>query len=191
MRSMKMKMKMALVLAIVMMLTGCEQEETGFQEVSAEELDEKGESEEKAEVSENFFVHVCGQVNEAGVYELPEGSRVYEAIEAAGGLRENAAAESLNQAQSLEDGQQIYVPSKEEILAQETAGGIRSDGKVNLNKANSEELMTLPGIGEAKAEAIIRYREQQGSFKSIEDIMEIEGIKEGVFRKIEGLITIS
>ena len=165
----------------------------------------KKKAEEKAEEeSENqgkesvVYVHVRGQVNVPGVYELPEGSRIYEAVAAAGGMTNQAAGERLNQAAAVEDGQQIYVLSKEEAAKDaESAGGEAGvfgsylylgmpqaeDGKVNLNTATAEELMTLSGIGEAKAEAILRYREEHGGFQKVEELMEVEGIKEGVFDK--------
>ena len=159
----------------------------------AEEKEE--ETEESAiEENEEIYVHVCGKVNQPGVYCLPAGSRLYEAIEAAGGLKEGAAAESLNQAQEAQDGQQIYVPSIEEASGGEASGaGVpaeASDGKMNLNTEAKEQLMTLTGIGEAKAAAIIRYREENGGFRSIEELMEVEGIKEGVFNKIKDQIKI-
>ena len=159
----------------------------------AEEKEE--ETEESAiEENEEIYVHVCGKVNQPGVYCLPAGSRLYEAIEAAGGLKEGAAAESLNQAQEAQDGQQIYVPSIEEASGGEASeAGVpagASDGKMNLNTAAKEQLMTLTGIGEAKAAAIIRYREENGGFRSIEELMEVEGIKEGVFNKIKDQIKI-
>lgn len=186
------------VMIICFLMTGCEKEEEAeFQEISVEELDEEGTSledqgsENEKEEAENICVHVCGSVNHPGVYELAKGSRIYEALEAAGGLMEESAADSINQAEILCDGQQIYVPSKEELKNQQAKTGVQDDGKVNLNFASKEELMTLPGIGEAKADAIIRHRNEQGNFKSIEEIMEIEGIKEGVFRKIEDQITVS
>ena len=106
---------------------------------------------------EGIFVHVCGEVVHPGVYELKAGSRVYEAVKAAGGMSENAAQNFLNQAEILEDGQQIYVPSEEEISDTDSENGRTDDGKVNLNQASKEQLMTLPGVGEAKADAIIRY----------------------------------
>ena len=135
------------------------------------------------------MVHVCGQVAAPGVYELAEGSRIYEAIEAAGGVNSQAAPEGLNQAACVEDGQQIYVPSVQELQDNSftAAGdsGAAEDGRVNINTAQAEELMTLSGIGEAKAAAIIQYREENGGFQSIEELMEISGIKEGVFEKIK------
>ncbi len=149
------------------------------------------------------YVHVCGEVASPGVYPLPAGSRLYEAIEAAGGILENGAGEQLNQAAQIEDGQQIYVPSREEAQQgltgsgyngwQESAGNELSspkDGKVNLNIASREELMTLSGIGEAKAASIIAYREEHGGFRQIEELMEVEGIKEGVFNKVRDQIRI-
>lgn len=187
----RMTFKILVFLMGAVLLAGCGKEEISFQEVTAEELDEKGVSGESTEAEEMIYVHVCGQVANPGVYKLSKGSRVYEAIEAAGGLRKEAASEFLNQAQILEDGQQLAVPSKEELKNQEMSGGIGADGKVNLNKATKEELMTLPGIGEAKADAIIRYRDEQGGFQSIEELMEIEGIKEGVFEKVKHQITAS
>lgn len=189
---------MIVILNFGMMLTGCEvTEEPMFQEISEEELEEEGISgdtlEEKTETDdeEMIFVHVCGAVKNPGVYELKAGSRIYEALEAAGGVTKAAVEDSINQAEILSDGQQLYVTTKEELANQAVHSGTTADGKININSASKEELMTLSGIGEAKADAIIRYRDERGGFKSIEDIMEIEGIKEGVFRKIEKKITVS
>ena len=180
--------KYMVVFAIVssVFLLGCnDTKEDGFQEIVAEESEDEGTSdEEKSIETERIFVHVCGAVNAPGVYEMDAGSRIFEAIEAAGGMKQKAAAESINQAEILSDGQQIYIMSKDEVVTE-------SDGKVNINKASKEELMELPGIGESKADAIVKYRQQHGNFKSIEAIMEIEGIKEGVFHKIEDQITAS
>ena len=193
-------LKICCIVSIVVfgaLLSGCEKEEDiGFQEVTLEELDEKGTSGEEKEVSENensekIYVHICGEVNNPGVYELDAGSRIFEAVGAAGGMTKAAAEDSVNQAEVLTDGQQVYLPSLEEVQNQMQETAAAESGKVNINKASKEELMTLPGIGESKADAIIRYREECGNFDSIEGIMEIEGIKEGVFRKIEERITVS
>lgn len=147
------------------------------------------------EQPEEVVIYICGAVANPGVYTLPEGSRVYELIEAAGGLLEDADNRVLNQAGVLQDGQQIVVYTKEEAedlpVPDSAAGTVASDeGKVNLNTANAEKLMTLSGIGEARAQAIIAYREQNGGFQSIEEIMEIEGIKEKLFEKIREQIEI-
>ena len=143
----------------------------------------------------DVYVYVCGAVNAPGVYELKEGARVYEAIQLAGGLTEAAAADAVNQARIVTDGEQIRVPTVEE--AQNQGAGVAGEvtegtenNKININTAGKEELMTLTGIGEAKAESIMDYREKNGSFTSIEELMQIEGIKEGVFNKIKDDITI-
>ena len=143
----------------------------------------------------NVYVYVCGAVNAPGVYELKEGARVFEAIQLAGGLTEAAAADAVNQARIVTDGEQIRVPTVEE--AQSRGAGVAGEvtegtenNKININTAGKEELMMLTGIGEAKAESIMDYREKNGSFTSIEELMQIEGIKEGVFNKIKDDITI-
>ena len=142
-------------------------------------------------VSGSVFVYVCGAVHAPGVYELPDGSRVFEALEAAGGLTEEADEKCLNQAELLRDGQQITVYTEEEAeLIPSATGETAGTGKINLNTAGKESLMTLPGIGEAKAEAILQYREKNGCFLNIEEIMQIEGIKEKVFEKIKDLIEV-
>lgn len=145
--------------------------------------------------SAEVVIYICGAVASPGVYTLPEGSRVYELIEAAGGLLEDADNRVLNQAEVLQDGQQIVVYTREEaadLPVPDSGAGtvVSNEGKVNLNTAKAEELMTLSGIGEARAHAIIAYREQNGGFRSIEEIMEIEGIKEKLFEKIKEQIEI-
>ena len=188
-----MKIIMVIASVITVFLTGCAREaEVELEAVSVEELEEKGVSGSDTEVSkETVYVHVCGEVESPGVYELDAGSRVCDAIQAAGGLTLEAAGEDLNQAEILEDGQQIRVISVEELMEEHRSSNKDTDGKININNASKEELMTLSGVGESKADAIIRYRNEKGNFKSIEDIMEIEGIKEGVFKKIEDQITVS
>ena len=146
-----------------------------------------------------FVVHVCGEVVNPGIYELPAGSRIYEAVKAAGGFTENAEEESVNLASPIEDGVQIRIYSKDEAetLAAGAApfDGFEASGEgkepvVNLNTATKEELMTLSGIGESRAEDIIRYREENGGFQNIEDIMKVSGIKDAAFQKIKDRITV-
>lgn len=142
------------------------------------------------------YVHICGEVASPGVYELEEGSRIFQAVAVAGGFTENAAADSLNMAEPVKDGMKIQVPDKEEakkLLDQALSSGTgSSEGrrKVNLNTADKGQLMTLRGVGEAKADDIIRYRESHGGFQKIEDIMKISGIKEAAFQKIKDDITV-
>ncbi|MCI8282860.1 MAG: ComEA family DNA-binding protein [Lachnospiraceae bacterium] len=138
-----------------------------------------------------LYVQVSGAVHNPGVYELPQGSRVFEAVAMAGGLTDAADGRLLNQAQPLSDGQMIYVYAQGEVQEEMAAQDTREeDGRVNLNTASLEQLMGLPGIGQAKAEGILAYRKTHGAFGKIEDVMEIEGIKEGVFSKIKDRIKV-
>lgn len=147
---------------------------------------------------EKLVIHICGAVQSPGVYFLEEGSRLYQAVDAAGGFKKDAGEEYLNLADILSDGEKIYIPTiqeaKEEMLSKETKeDGVTesvSDSKVNINTASAEMLCTLPGIGSSKAESIISYREIYGAFEETEDIMKVEGIKDGLFRKIKDKITV-
>lgn len=181
---------MVLILTLCTVFVACqkgEHENISLEQVEEEAMDKNAEdSSERTEDTEYIFVYVCGAVNCEGVYELPSGSRVYQAIEVAGGFREDADKSNVNQAEVLEDEERIYVP----IVGEEISSVSEEDGKVNINKASKEELMTLPGVGESRAESIIQYREDVGAFQNIEDIMQVSGIKEGLFEKIKDLITV-
>ena len=159
-----------------------------------------------------IFVHVCGAVKKEGVYELSPDARVVDAIRAAGGCTKKAASFGINQAEALKDGVQVYVPTKAEIkketngvgsLASFGTEGVRTglssqgmnpggggDALININLATKEELMKLNGVGEAKAELIINYRQSKGGFRDIKDIMKIKGIKQKFFDKIKDKICI-
>ena len=140
-------------------------------------------------VEETIFVYVCGQVNKPGIVELRKGARIYEAIVGAGGITENGNPDAINQAKPVEDGQMIYVPMIGEECTTEGMEG-QGDGLVNINTAGVSELTTLPGIGESRANDIISYRDSNGGFKSIEDIMNVPGIKEAAFSRIKDYIKI-
>lgn len=158
------------------------------EEVGAAETDGVPESADGAVV----MVHICGWVAAPGVYGVPEGSRVYEVIELAGGFLPEAAENYLNLAQVVSDGQKLVVPSVDEVES-DRYGQIADDaenGLVNINTADKERLMTLPGIGQSRAEAIIAWREQNGSFQTPEEIMQVSGIKEAAYEKIKRLITV-
>ena len=141
---------------------------------------------EEQELQEKIYVYVCGAVKNPGVYELTEGSRAFEAIQAAGGFSEEAAEYEVNQAEILKDEMKLYIPSWQDLEAQKE----KAAGKININSATQADLMTLPGVGEAKANQIIQYREEHGAFQCIEDIMLISGVKEGLFNKIKDYITV-
>ena len=141
-----------------------------------------------------IYVYVCGQVMQEGVYTLPEGSRVCDAIEAAGGLSLEGVLTGLNLAELIYDGEKIYVPSDEEASDMSetlvSASMQSASGLININTADLTLLMTLPGIGESRAQSIIDYRKEHGSFRSIEDIMLVSGIKEAAFSKIKNKICV-
>lgn len=179
--------------------------------------------------AQSICVHVCGAVKKPGVYALPADSRVYEAVEKAGGFSENADPDYVNQAQQLADGWKLVIPTMKETEAlaaqedsvlrigmvgpegeQQTASGQQvsagagsrqedsgagspgnsSDGRININTASLEELCAIPGIGSTRAAAIIAYRQETGGFTSVEDIMNVSGIKEGTYAKIKNSIKV-
>ena len=200
-RMKKMKAVWLPILAAALVSAGCSDKDGESLEelsVSAEsETEEEGAvPQEEQEPAETVYVYVCGAVNAPGVYELKKDARVFEAITLAGGMTAEAAPEAVSQARTVADGEQIYVPTVREVQMQGSGvedivtGNADVSGKVNINTAGKEELMTLTGIGDAKAQSILDYREEHGKFGSIEDLMLIEGIKEGVFNKIKEDITI-
>ena len=190
---------------IVVCICGCGRRTAqyiGTQDVSVETEGGQVETEMKeSEVpsqeteAQLLYVYVCGEVAFPGVYTLSDGSRICDLFEAAGGLTENAAPDYWNQARLLVDGEMIYVPTIEEAKERLESGlstnTDNTNGKINLNTASLDQLMEIPGIGEAKASAILRYREENGGFSSIEEIMNIEGIKEGVFSKMKEYIVVN
>lgn len=187
-------------------------EETGGGNATTVETTVSGVSLPAAEESEPptqavYFVHVCGQVNAPGVYEMEPGSRIYEAVELAGGFSPEADSQYLNLAQEIADGMKIEVPSTDQVREWAASGqrpaapgktavaggagsGTGQNARVNINTAGREDLMTLSGIGESRADDIIRYRETYGPFEQIEDIMNIPGIKDAAFQKIKDSISV-
>ncbi len=164
---------------------------------------------------EMIYVDVCGAVANPGVFQLATGSRVFQAIEAAGGYLPEAVQNCVNRAGVLTDGQQLYILTQEEMERQgldpaEMAGasdgqmngsagtgqntGIaaqaQQDNRININTADETQLTTLTGIGATRAQAIIAYRQENGPFAAIEDIMNVQGIKEGTFAKIKDEIVV-
>ena len=162
-----------------------------------------------------IYVDVCGAVANPGVFQLAAGSRVFQAIEAAGGYLPEAALTCVNRAGVLTDGQQLYILTQEEMERQgldpaEMSGAsdgqmngsagtgqntgmtaqVQQDNRININIADEAQLTTLTGIGATRAQAIIAYREENGPFAAIEDIMNVQGIKEGTFAKIKDEIVV-
>lgn len=154
-----------------------------------------------------IYVHVCGAVKQPGVYALEPESRVYEAVMAAGGFTEEADEDYVNQAQPISDGVKLQIPTREEVATgsvESTAAGITGggnvpataepeilqDGRIDINTATEAQLCGIPGIGATRAAAIAAYRQEHGRFDRIEDIMKVNGIKEGTFEKIKDAIKV-
>ena len=196
---------------------------------NSENSEIEGKTVESAEASEDttvkdntqitpqtVMVHVCGAVLCEGVYELPSGSRVVDAVRAAGGFSEEADSEYVNQALVLSDGVKVRIPTLEETTSLGQSGDVAFDtsleqgsdtagisgmyddsssqssegGKVNINTADEAQLCTIPGIGPSRAKSIITYRQENGRFGTIEDIMKVSGIKDKFFSKIKDYITV-
>ena len=141
-------------------------------------------------------VHVSGAVHNPGVFSLPAGSRVQEVVDVAGGATEEADLERINLAAWVNDGQKVHVPKQGETDSPITsldggAGtGLAGTGKININTATAEQLDTLPGIGPAYAERIIRYRQDQGPFENVEQIMEVRGIGQVCYEDVKDMICV-
>lgn len=162
--------------------------------------EEDGRSLTAAREGEELYVYVCGEVKRPGVYRLSGGARVYEALDMAGGLTEEAEDTALNQARVLTDGEEIRVPARGEPggplgdpVASNTEGSVRESadpGKVNINTADAAQLATLTGIGPSRAEAIIAWREANGGFTVPEDLKKVDGIADKTFDKLKDEIIV-
>lgn len=162
----------------------------------------EGEDGKDEETENTIIVHITGEVNCPGVVVLKEGSRVVDAIEAAGGEKDDADLNKLNLAYILNDGEKIYIPNKnensenQEYITTEIGEGIvssttqNSSTKININTASVEELIKLQGIGEATANKIISYRKENGKFQSIDELKNVPGIGDSKFENIKDLITV-
>lgn len=164
---------------------------TGEQPEGQKELSGEAAAVESGQIT----VYVCGAVCRPGVYTLEGSVRMAQAVEAAGGMLEDADTDVLNLAQFISDGQMIRIPVQgEEQEPAESSGETaqeQTDNRIDINQADASQLQQIPGIGQAKADAIIRYREEHGGFKSIEDIMQIGGIKEASFAKMKDYICVN
>lgn len=205
-KTMRKALKNFLLIMMCACLAGC----GGSADLELKSLDEPAEEEmipaEKTEISAGeeketgpvmIKVFVCGAVENEGVYELPEGSRVFDAVEAAGGFAKDAAGTYVNQADFVSDAQKLYIPTKSEAEKPEERSGAlpessagESGGSVNINTADETALMTLPGIGQTRAGSIIDYREQNGPFEKAEDLMEVPGIGQASFDRLKKYITV-
>lgn len=181
-----------------------------------EQKDEATDESMQRDEARTICVHVCGAVKKPAVYELPVGSRVYEAVAKAGGFAEDADESYVNQAQALADGVKLVIPTRQQTSEMEASGeteapiGIvetehgvnasenggsgksaEADGRIDINTASEAELCGIPGIGATRAAAIVAYRQERGGFSSIEEIMNVSGIKEGTYAKIKDSIKVN
>lgn len=159
------------------------------------------QTEETTIEEQKIKVYITGEVNVPGVFEISEGERIEDLIKHAGGVTLDANLSNVNLAYKLEDGQKVYIPNKEEkdviILSTENGENViqesqekEKSGKVNINTANIEKLCEVPGIGEAMAKRIISYREENGKFKTIEDIKNVSGIGDKKLENMKEFIVI-
>lgn len=157
---------------------------------SAESVEEEEESvsEERQTEKQEIYVDISGQVEKPGVYIVSDGTRLYEVIEKAGGLKKNAEMDQINRAEIVTDGQKIVIPEKGETIA--ASGGAAASGLININTADSMALQEIPGVGPATAEKIIAYRTENGRFASKEDIKNVSGIGEKTYEKMKDKITV-
>lgn len=158
-------------------------------------------SEQTVEETPKIKVYVTGEVNSPGVIELDEGARIQDAIEGSGGIKPEANLKDINLAYEVSDGEKIYIPNlseessetcqeKENLSTSASNAGTSSTGKVNINKATASELTNVPGIGASTAQKIVSYRDENGKFKSVEDIKNVSGIGASKYESMKDYITV-
>lgn len=205
------KIKIAITLFVIIIAIFYYIYSQNQKEIFFEESKQENEVQEKTEETENkkIIVHVSGAVKNEGIVELEEGARVANAIEKAGGVRDDAYTKDINYALKLEDGMKIYVPTIEEAKQEKEEVNINSESsnyiissnntktnensngqKVNINNADESKLDELPGVGPSTAQKIIQYRKENGEFKSIDELKNVSGIGEAKFQKIKDLICV-
>jgi competence protein ComEA len=160
----------------------------------------QNEQTKQVKKDEDLMVDVKGEIKQPGVYHSNQNERVMDVIERAGGLTDNADKTQVNFAAHVQDEMVIYIPAKGEVTAGSPANSTSSieapkgsgakDGKININKADENELQNLPGVGPAKAASIIQYRQDNGLFQSIEDLKKISGIGDKTFEKLKESISV-
>lgn len=189
-----------ILIGIVVVIAGIKLIDIYYQNNNNEEITIQNvlttEDEPEKIENETIKVYVTGEVKNQGVIELEQGSRIVDAIEKAGGQTEEANLKNVNLAYELEDGQKIYIPNKSEENTNEiTDDGVteidsKENDTININKADEKELQELNGIGESLASSIIKYREDNGKFKNIEDLKNVPGIGESKFSNIKEKIKV-
>lgn len=174
-----------IILVSLLSICGCGDDGLVLSDVTEEAAEESTiEYEDENKREKSGVIYLCGAVNTPGVYEITGDMRLYEAVEKAGGLDEEADIDAINLAERVKDGESVRIPYYGETIS------ISDDGVIDINSATVEQLCTIPGIGESRAKAIIEYREENGGFTSVDELMNISGIKEATFKKIEGYVCV-
>jgi competence protein ComEA len=196
----KIRQTCMIILLLGIFAAGCESDTGAYLEAADPDTEENAGSTETVATPEQdgapILVYICGEVNSPGVYELDGGSRITDAVEAAGGLTDKASREYWNLAELLTDGEMLYFPTVEEAKERAEAAGestssvSEDDGLININTADLTELQKIPGIGESRAASIISYRQENGNFSSIEEVKNVSGIKDGLFEKMKDYIKV-
>lgn len=165
---------------------------TSFEEIENISYEKNETTIENNLEEEYIFVYISGEVKNPGVYQVIEDARIYEVVIEAGGYTIEADEIACNLAAKVSDGMHIHIANKndESTINSSSTGNTDTGGKVNLNSASLSDLTSIPGIGMVKAEAIIAYREIHGNFQSIEDVMEVDGIKSGTYENIKEYIEV-
>lgn len=164
--------------------------EEDFETISFEDPVEEEEQRLEQERKQTVFVHVTGQVQNPGVYELEAGSRINDAIELAGGSIEGALTDAVNLARVLHDGEQIFVPDETTLALVEEHVTFHGASSININNASQDLLETLPGVGPAIAGRIVAWRDSNGGFAIVEDLMQVQGIGPKVYESLKDLVTL-
>lgn len=183
------KVYIVVLVTFCILFGGCRRQESLFL-VQSEEVEENSASQTVTAPPKQIAVYVCGQVQHPGVVYLEENARAVDAVEAAGGLTEYADGDYVNLAAPVSDGERLFIPDVQEGQELREQEAEKASTLVNINTADLQRLMTLPGIGESKARDIIAYREKHGAFTGIEELMEVSGIKESLFEKVKERIVV-
>lgn len=189
--STKMKIVIAVVVVIIATTVGIYM----YKQTQENTVSYYGNEEQSEETHiSQITVHITGAINNPGVIILEEGARIVDALEAAGGETEEADVNRLNLAYVLEDGEKLYIPSKneeeQEYITQGKDNMSEGQSKININSAQIEELITLPEVGEATANKIIEYRKENGKFQKIEDLKNVPGIGDSKYENIKTMIRV-
>lgn len=155
-------------------------------------IEENSTTEEIKEEVDTIKVHIAGEVFNEGIYEVEVGARIDDIIKMAGGAKETANFNTINLAYELSDGEKIYIPSifDDESEYNLSSGNVNSLSKININKANAEELQKISGIGESLANKIIQYRNENGKFSDAEELKNVSGIGDKKYESIKEYIVV-